>query len=416
MSEKGGNGKNGRYAAVILAAGYSSRMGDFKPVMSVGGQAAAERLIKELQTADMECIMIVTGHGREKLVSVIEGLGAEEVYNHDFDSGMFSSIKAGIEAASRRCPDAEGFFIVPVDCPLISKNIIEDMTEHINAADSDRFCVPVFEGKKGHPLYIPRMYIEEICRYDGSGGLKAVTDRYWDRMDRVPVEDEGCILDMDTPEGYKNILEFLRSGCRREKISKLAVGRRIFLVRHGQTRQHDEKMMIGQYDVPLNDDGRKQMKCTAGRIAGYAPDIKTVYSSDLSRAMESAEILARGLAYADEASVKGIYPVRAFREIALGPWDGVSVREIKEKHPDEYERRGKDFFSFKIGNKAENFYDVQYRAVCMMRSILNDDDSRDIIIVSHSGVIRALENNLKGKRVDDPWEEIPKGGFVIVEM
>ncbi|MBQ3184817.1 MAG: histidine phosphatase family protein, partial [Firmicutes bacterium] len=97
-------------------------------------------------------------------------------------------------------------------------------------------------------------------------------------------------------------------------------------------------------------------------------------------------------------------------------WDGRAVRTVREEYPEEYARRGRDIFTFKIGNKAENFYDVQYRAVRALRKILEEDDSRNIVIVSHSAVIRALENNLKGDRVDDPWESLAKGEYRKVEI
>ena len=61
-----------------------------------------------------------------------------------------------------------------------------------------------------------------------------MTDRHWDRMVRIPVDDEGCLLDMDTLEGYAEIQEFLKAGRRREDVVSLAEGRRIFLVRHAQ--------------------------------------------------------------------------------------------------------------------------------------------------------------------------------------
>ncbi|MDO5491934.1 MAG: histidine phosphatase family protein, partial [Bacillota bacterium] len=103
------------------------------------------------------------------------------------------------------------------------------------------------------------------------------------------------------------------------------------------------------------------------------------------------------------------------REIALGEWEGRSIREIREQFPEDYACRGKDLFTFKTGNRAENFYDMQYRVVKAMRRILEEDYGRNIIIVAHSGVIRALENNLKGLRVDDDWEPLPKGGMRVWE-
>ena len=414
----GGGKKAGRpaFAAVILAAGFSSRMKAFKPLMQTGGITALERLVGSVRQAGIDDIVVVTGYNRELLLPALERAGAVEANNPGYASGMFSSIKAGIERASSLYGDASGFFLMPVDCPLIDSDTVKKLEERIADGESREsscnFYVPVFEGKKGHPLYIPACYAREICTYEGEGGLKAITDRYWDRMVRVPVDAEGCLLDMDTPEGYEEILAFLEAGCRREPLESLAAGRRIFLVRHGQTRQHAEKMFIGQYDVPLSDEGRRQMEATAKEMSALKPYVKTIYSSDLDRSAESAEIL-NGVIYESCAKVM---EKRGLREISLGLWDGVPVRMVKEGYPEQYERRGRDMFAFKTGNRAENFYDMQYRAVKTLRGILESDESEDIVIVAHSGVIRALENNLKGLRVDDPWETLPKGGFRVVKV
>lgn len=414
---------NTGFVAVILSAGYSSRMKSFKPLMDVGGVTAVQRLIGSVRAAGIDDIAVVTGHLRERLQPVIRNTGVAEAYNADFDSGMFTSVQTGIRRAKELFPQAAGYFLMPVDCPLISPEVIGKLAERISEDSAknalgkyritDCFYVPVFEGKKGHPLFIPAVYGQEICEYGGEGGLKAITDKYWDRMVRVPVEDEGCILDMDTPEGYREILSFLGSGCRRASVEDLAAGRRIFLIRHGQTRQHDEKMFIGQYDVPLSDEGRRMMKETAGRLADYDITADHIYCSDLTRASESAAIIASELA-APGGREPDIIKTKALREISLGSWDGVPIREIKERYPAEYQRRGQDIFAFKIGNRAENFYDMQYRAVRELRRILENDSSRDIVVVTHSGVIRALENNLKGRRVNETWDAVPKGGYVVM--
>lgn len=407
-------------SAVVLAAGYSSRMGSFKPLLPVGGVPALERLIAGIKEAGVKNIAVVTGYQHELLQPVIRSLSGDgivivEAHNAGFDSGMFSSIQTGIAKVREVFPDSQGCFLMPVDCPLIDSKVItalEDAVMHSADAMKDSFAVPVFEGKKGHPLYVPAGYAEEICSYDGPGGLKGITDKYWDRMLRVPVDSEGCILDMDTPEGYREIEDFLAAGCVRESLERLAKGRRIALVRHGQTRQHDEKMFIGQYDVPLSEEGERQIELSAGKLAEMGLEPRRIYCSDLSRAMSSAVIIA-GKMFADPA--EHICPMKGLREINLGSWDGRPVREIKEQYPEEYSRRGQDMFVFKTGNRSENFYDMQYRAVRALRQILKADSSRDIMIVTHSGVIRALQNNLRGLRVDDRWESIPKGSFVVME-
>lgn len=407
-------------SAVVLAAGYSSRMGSFKPLLAVGGVPALERLISGIKNAGIKNIAVVTGYRHELLQPVIRSMSGDgtvivEAYNAGFDSGMFSSIQTGIAEVREVFPDTEGCFLMPVDCPLIDSKVITAMEEAVTRsgdAAKDSFAVPVFEGKKGHPLYVPMGYTEEICSYGGPGGLKGITDKYWDRMLRVPVDSEGCILDMDTPEGYREIEDFLAAGCARESLERLAKGRRITLVRHGQTRQHDEKMFIGQYDVPLSEEGERQIEICAEKLVKMGLEPGRIYCSDLSRAVSSAGIIA-GKMFADPA--EHICPAKGLREIDLGSWDGRPVREIKEQFPEEYSRRGQDMFVFKTGNRSENFYDMQYRAVRALRQILKADSSRDILIVTHSGVIRALQNNLLGMRVDDSWEDIPKGSFVVME-
>ena len=407
-------------SAVVLAAGYSSRMGSFKPLLTVGEVPALERLIAGIKEAGIKNIAVVTGYRHELLQPVIRSMSGDgtvivEAYNAGFDSGMFSSIKTGIARVREVFPDSEGCFLMPVDCPLIDSKVITTLEDAVMCSGDtvrDSFAVPVFEGKKGHPLYVPAGYAEEICSYDGPGGLKGITDKYWDRMLRVPVDSEGCILDMDTPEGYREIEDFLAAGCVRESLERLAKGRRITLVRHGQTQQHDEKMFIGQYDVPLSEEGTAQIEISAEKLVEMGLEPGRIYCSDLSRAVSSAGIIAEKM-FADPD--EHICPVKGLREIDLGSWDGRPVREIKEQYPEEYSRRGQNMFVFKTGNRSENFYDMQYRAVRVLRQILKADRSRDILIVAHSGIIRALQNNLRGLRVDDGWESIPKGSFVVME-
>ena len=416
MNDKNSN-NNTDIAAVILSAGYSSRMKRFKPLLPVGETTAVQTLVRSVKDAGIGRIVTVTGYSRELLRPVLDSEGCIEAYNADYDSGMFSSIKTGISKARELYPDAAGYLVMPVDCPLISAETVRTVAEHAGHDSSgENFFVPVFEGKKGHPLFVPKFYAEEICSYDGAGGLKAVTDKYWDRMVRIPVSDEGCLLDMDTQESYSELLEFYRSGCVRKDLQELACGRHIALVRHGETMQHAEKMFIGQYDVPLNEKGHMQIVQSAEQLAADFACPRVIYASDLSRTMESAEIILRTFREKNNGKYPEIVKEPGFREINLGKWDGQPVSRIKAEFPEEYMRRGEDMFIFKTGNKSENFYDMQYRAVKTLRKILENDDSKQIIIVAHSGVIRALQNNLEGKRVNDEWTPVPKGGFVVIEQ
>ena len=424
-----------RFGAVILAAGLSTRMKAFKPLLPVDGRPALEGLIETAKAAGLTDITVVTGHNREALAPELARLGVAEAYNENFESGMFSSIQAGL--AKARQSGREGYLLMPVDCPLISVSVMRAVMDGV--AEGDAFAVALFEGKKGHPLYIPAGRIDEILASDGQGGLAAITDRYAEEMIRVETGEEGCLLDMDTPEGYADIQKFVAKGFSREKLELLTARKRIILVRHGETRQHEEPMYIGQYDVPLSEEGRAQAEELGKQIVELMaedveaemlgmdkfgkepmPAIERIYSSDLSRAQETADVIAEAInqAYPQLADMTGA-PIKVkldagLREISLGEWDGHPISEIAEKYPEEYERRGRDIFSFKMRG-AESFYDMQYRVKAALRNILRNDDAKDIIIVAHSGVIRALENNILGMQVNDDWNPVAKGELRMLE-
>lgn len=388
---------NNRIGAVILAAGYSSRMGSFKPGLQIGGKTVIARLIASFYDAGIKDIVVVSGHNREVLKSLIKGFDVTESYNENFPKGMFTSIQAGVQKTDKAL---RGFFLIPVDCPLLEAETIDLLVSNIR--DDSSFVVPCYRGKKGHPLYIPMKYRDEILNYDGNGGLKAITDKYDDQMIRIETGRESTVMDMDTPAAYEELKAFYQRGMKLESLEELAKGRCFYLIRHGQPQQHRDKIFLGQTDVPLSDEGRKQAeKAKAALPVG----IRRIYSSDLKRALQTAEIIGGQ-----------IIATQGFREMNLGSWDGRYIEDIKREFPELYQKRGRNIFVFKTGNKAENFYDLQYRVVKALTDILKKDDSREIFIVAHSGVIRCIENNLKGGSVEDAWQKPETGGVRVVRV
>lgn len=391
----------GRIPAVVLAAGYSSRMNAFKPLLPLGGGLVLEHVVESLRRAGVEDIHLVTGHERERLAEIQKTFGLKEAHNPDFDRGMFSSIQAGV----RNLPtDAPGCFLVPVDCPLFGSETIVKMTRELG--DGSVFAVPIYMGKKGHPLFVPRKHFAEILKHDGKGGLKTITDKYFEETLRIPVEGEGILLDMDTQEDYQIVLQFLRNGQVSESLLPLAAGRRFLLIRHGQIRQHKEKIFLGQTDVPLSEEGRRQAETAAEKVARLAPETDRVYTSDLLRASETAEILKGN---------RELIPVERFREMSLGEWDGKFIEEIKRDAPEAYRLRGEYIWSYKKGNRSENFFDLQYRVVKGLVRILKEDDRLDVVIVAHKGVLRVIENNIKERDVSDPWNAMENGEVRVVK-
>jgi broad specificity phosphatase PhoE len=265
---------------------------------------------------------------------------------------------------------------------------------------------------------------------------------------------------MDTPWAMRDhgvLSGWDEKGPRGHRFEEEMKGRRLFLVRHGEIRQHREKIFLGQTDVPLSDTGRLQAENAAEKLLRHGVYVSRIYTSDLSRAAETAAIIRDGLNRSfeetDEAkrkqkreareveSISGlrgievtpepreieVIPEPGFREMSLGEWDGRYISEIREEYPEEYLRRGNSLLTWKSGNDGENFYDLQYRVMKSFRNILererNSDHSggrarrpEDLVIVSHSGVINVIVSNLLRKDLAEQIKtRIPNGGMVQID-
>jgi len=392
-----------KFGAIVLAAGFSSRMGAFKPLLPLGDKTVIECILDEIQSSGINQTIVVTGHNREALLPVIDLYKVTEAFNSRFEEGMFTSTQAGVAALPE---GLDGFFIMPVDCPLVKSEVMEML---MNSFDQNKFSVAVYRGKKGHPLLIPEKFRREIIEHDGKNGLKDITDRDFGLMQRIETDFEGVVMDMDTPEAYEELKEYMENGCLTESLDDLAKGRRFLLIRHGQIKQHKEKIFLGQTDVPLSDEGRAQAIFAADEVESLKINTDRIYTSDLLRASQTAKIIQLG------ADIPELVTDENFREMNLGPWDGKFISEIKETMPEEYEKRGKNLMIYKMGHGSENFYDLQYRVINALKKILKNDDNKDIIITAHSGVLRVIENNLQGGDVADEWEKMKNGEVRVIE-
>jgi molybdenum cofactor cytidylyltransferase len=187
--------------ALILSAGLSERMGDFKPLMTLGGMTVLERVVRLFQSAGISRVHVVVGHRASETAPIIEHLGARPVANPRYPDGMFSSVKAGVSSLAE---STAGFFSLPVDIPLVR---VATLRELLNACPDggSAICYPTFAGRRGHPPLIGRHHIHDILSYCGDGGLAALLGRLQRHAVDVPVVDEFIHADMDSPDDYRNL-------------------------------------------------------------------------------------------------------------------------------------------------------------------------------------------------------------------
>ena len=179
----------------------------------------------------------------------------------------------------------------------------------------------------------------------------------------------------------------------------------LYLVRHGDSRQDQVKRYIGQTDLTLNPVGRTQIKSLQRTLAEI--DFARIYSSDLRRCQETARIIAGPLG-------KSIRMVPSLREIDLGEWEGQPMASIRERFPEEYQRRGRELVEFSPPG-GESFRDLQSRVVPGFLEIISRA-SGNVLLVAHAGVNRTILCHVLGLPLDELFQ-VPQdfGCFNIIE-
>lgn len=185
-----------KITALIIAAGYSSRMKSFKPLLPFADKSALELCVNTFQEAGVDNIIVVTGHNHEVVEQEAKRIGVQTIHNHNFDQGMFSSIQRGVEALD----NCDGFFMLPVDIPLIRSVTIKALIDNFSES---KIVSPTFQTTAGHPPLIPILYKDKILNHDGDGGLHKLLSSL-PNID-VPVWDQATLMDMDTQKDYNTL-------------------------------------------------------------------------------------------------------------------------------------------------------------------------------------------------------------------
>lgn len=186
--------------AVIAAAGASSRMGTFKPMLNIGSISISQRLIITLHQAGVSRIVMVTGFHAEELERHLAGSGVIFLRNEAYQTTrMFDSAKIGLQYIHGKC---DRVFFMPVDVPLFTAKTVETLLN----TDAEIAC-PVCDGMRGHPIMMSDRVIGKILQDNGDCGLQGALSRCGVPEQLVSVSDAGVLRDIDTPEDYDLLLE-----------------------------------------------------------------------------------------------------------------------------------------------------------------------------------------------------------------
>jgi Uncharacterized MobA-related protein len=186
--------------AVIVAAGKSSSVSCFKPMMNLGNTTIIKRIITTMQQADVSPIVVVTGERADILEKHISHMGVISVKNERYEeTQMLDSAKLGFMYLQDKC---DRFFFTPVDVPLFAVNTLKKLIEY-----SDLIVCPMCRNIQGHPVLISSKLIPDILAFDGIDGLRGAILSCKAPISNLQVEDEGILYDTETESDYNKLLE-----------------------------------------------------------------------------------------------------------------------------------------------------------------------------------------------------------------
>lgn len=187
--------------AVIVAAGMSSRMGDFKPMLKIGNISVAQRIIATLKQSGVDTIIMVTGYNADLLERHLADNNIVFLRNERYEkTQMFESACIGLEYIYQKC---SRILFTPVDIPLFTSSTVEALLD-----SGTRLACPVCGDQTGHPILISSELVPRLLRDSGKGGLRAALSRTGETMEHISVEDEGVLHDADTPADFERLLEY----------------------------------------------------------------------------------------------------------------------------------------------------------------------------------------------------------------
>ena len=185
-------------AAIVLAAGRSSRMGGPNKLLAeIGGKPLVRIVVDAALASRARPVVVVTGHQRDQVEAALAGLPVKFVHNPHFADGLGTSLKAGIAALPA---EADGAIVCLGDMPQVDAALIDRL---IGAFDPDKgalVVVPTIDGKRGNPVVWSRRFFPDLMAVEGDVGARHLIGRYPEAVTEVPLTGTAALTDVDTPE------------------------------------------------------------------------------------------------------------------------------------------------------------------------------------------------------------------------
>jgi len=186
-----------RIAALLLAAGQSSRMGSNKLLAEIDGRPMVARVAQRLLSSHARPIVAVLGNEADRVDAALGKLPVERVRNPAFAEGLSSSLKAGLAALPA---DVDGVIVCLGDMPLVAGRDLDRLIAAFNPLEGRAIIVPTRRGKRGNPVLWAKRFIPEMAELAGDVGAKHLIGEHAELVCEVEMDSDGVLVDIDTPD------------------------------------------------------------------------------------------------------------------------------------------------------------------------------------------------------------------------
>lgn len=187
------------FAAVILAAGQSTRMPSGKLLQPFHGQPMIRWPVQTALASGIRDVVVVTGHRADEVTLTLTDFPVTIVKNDDFADGLSSSLRCGVRAVSER---ASGFIVMLGDMPLVEETMLQKLVNRFDPSCKRAIGVPQYRGQRGNPVLWDRQFRNEIMTLTGDKGAKPMMALHADLVYEVEADSDAVLTDFDTPDDF----------------------------------------------------------------------------------------------------------------------------------------------------------------------------------------------------------------------
>ncbi len=183
-------------SAILLAAGQSKRMGKPKQLMPLGNSTIVEQSIDNLLNSRVSEVIVVLGYEAEAVAEKVATRPVKIAINPAYHQGMSTSIVTGLNLVSDK---AGAVMLALADQPFVDSQTINSLMEAF-VAHNRGIAIPVYRGRRGHPVIFAIRYKGELLKLKGDIGGREIIERHPDDVLEVAVNCEGICIDIDTTD------------------------------------------------------------------------------------------------------------------------------------------------------------------------------------------------------------------------